>query len=91
LEAVFFKKAQSQGACQDHIVVRRLKDKLSLAEARAANAERVKINSTIREGILDLAAIPLEPRSSSPAASDKKGPQGAFVLMICDVHMRPSD
>jgi hypothetical protein len=72
----------------DPIVVRRLKDKLSKAESRASNAERDKISSdTIRESILGLAALPMEPKHWIPPTGIKKGPNEALILMISDVHM----
>ena len=72
----------------DPILVRRLKDKLSKAESRAASAERNRISSdAIREGILGLAAIPLEPRPWSPPTGSKRGPKEGLILMISDVHM----
>lgn len=73
----------------DHIVVRRLKDRLTRAESRAAAAERDTVNaSVIRESIMGLVAEPIEPKSWRPAsgrAKDKR--REALVLMISDVHM----
>jgi len=81
-----FKKQKEEDP--DHITVRRLKDKLAMAETRAAKAERTSISSeAIREGILGLAATPLEPKSWSPPKGDKKGQKEALVLMVSDVHM----
>ena len=72
----------------DHISVRRLKDKLAKAETRAAKAERSSISSeAIREGILGLAATPLEPRAWEPSKDNKKGHKEALVLFVSDVHM----
>jgi len=81
-----FKEQKEEDA--DHIVVRRLKDKLAMAETRAAKAERTSISSeAIREGILGLAATPLEPQPWRPSKGDKKGQKEALVLMVSDVHM----
>ena len=72
----------------DPIVVRRLKDRLSQAESRAANAERDKINSeVIRENILGLSAMPVEPQSWLPSKGPKRDQKEALILMISDVHM----
>ena len=81
-----FKEHKEENA--DHIIVRRLKDKLAIAETRAAKAERTNISSeAIREGILGLAATPLEPQSWKPSRGNKKGQNEALVLMVSDVHM----
>ena len=73
----------------DHIQVRRLKDRLSKAETRAAAAERISINSSvIRESIMGLVAEPMEPRSWRPAnIRSKDSRKEALILMISDVHM----
>ena len=79
---------EHKGEDADHITVRRLKDKLAMAETRAARAERTSISSeAIREGILGLAATPLEPQPWRPSKGDKKGQKEALVLMVSDVHM----
>lgn len=82
-----FKEQHKEDA--DHIVVRRLKDRLVKAETRAANAERNSISSeAIREGILGLAATPLFPNSWKPSTDKKtKDRKEAMVLLISDVHM----
>lgn len=73
----------------DHIVVRRLKDKLTSAESRAAAAERNAIKEdALREAIFNLAAKPLEPKSWKPSKGDNlSGRREAMVLLISDVHM----
>lgn len=73
----------------DHIVVRKLKDRLSRAETRAAAAERGTVNaSIIRESIMGLVADPMEPESWRPATTKTKDVRKeALVLMISDVHM----
>lgn len=74
---------------EDHIVVRRLKDKLTKAESRAAAAERKAIKDhLLRESLFHLTATPLEPKSWKPskkaAFSNRKE---AMVLLVSDVHM----
>lgn len=72
----------------DHIIVRRLKDKLARAETRAATAERTSISSeAIREGILGLSATPLNPPSWKPSTANKRDQREALILMVSDVHM----
>ena len=61
-------KKPAQKEDPDHIQVRKLKDRLSKAEIRAAAAERGSINaSVIRESIKRLVAEPMEPQSWRPS------------------------
>lgn len=73
----------------DHIQVRKLKDRLSKAEIRAAAAERGSINaSVIRESIMGLVAEPMEPQPWRPTnLKSKAARKEALILMISDVHM----
>ena len=82
-----FKKQKEEDP--DHITVRRLKDKLAMAETRAAKAERTSIKEEIlRESVFKLAAKPIEPKSWKTSKDVKtKDRKEAMVLLISDVHM----
>ena len=73
----------------EHLTVRRLKDKLASAEARAAAAERTTISAeALREGVFNLTATPLYPQPWKPS-KDTAGRvrNEALILQISDVHM----
>ena len=72
---------------EENLTIRKLQDKLNVAEQRAAQAERRAINSdTIRESLFNLTSKPLEPPSWNPLPKTKKHKRESLILFISDVH-----
>jgi hypothetical protein len=71
------------------VIVRRLSDKASAAEARAAEAERRLISHEgLRDAVFRLASEPLKPPSWNPPKTVGKEKRGeALILFLSDAHM----